>query len=110
VVDLDPFFQYAYLYGAGALAWNLNRPDEAVELLKKGIDYMENYRSDITKDVHESFWQLNLYMSAIVYRKMDDFKKMTYMLEVAVKQPDCPNIIKAILANIYQKEGSRHFR
>jgi tetratricopeptide (TPR) repeat protein len=41
VVWLDPFFQYAYLYGAASLAWNLGRDDEAIELLDIGIN---NYR------------------------------------------------------------------
>ncbi|HBU69858.1 MAG TPA: hypothetical protein DEE98_05685 [Elusimicrobia bacterium] len=104
-VRIDPFFYYAYLYSAGALAWNLDRPDEAVELLRYGIAELERYKSDVTRDVHEPFWQLNLYMSAIIYRKMGDYTKMTGLLETAARQPGAPNMIKTILANIYQKQG-----
>ena len=37
VVRLDPYFRYAYLYGAGALAFNHDRFSEAVELLDEGV-------------------------------------------------------------------------
>lgn len=105
VVNLDPFYYYVYLYGAGALAWNLQRPDEAVELLKKGVNAMEKYKSNITKDVHQPFWQFHLYLSAIAYRKAGEYNKMAQLLETAVNQPECPNMVKVILANLYQKEN-----
>ncbi|MBN1823539.1 MAG: hypothetical protein JW803_04390 [Endomicrobiales bacterium] len=105
VVNLDPYFSYAYLYGAGALAWNLERPDEAMRLLQSGISAMEKFRENITKDVQHPFWQYHLYMSAIIYRNSGEFDKMTGALEVAVRQPGCPNMVKAVLANIYQKEA-----
>ncbi|MHB9156031.1 MAG: tetratricopeptide repeat protein [Endomicrobiales bacterium] len=103
VTGLDPFFSYAYLYGAGTLAWNLNRPEEAMSLLKQGILTMEKYRQNSTQDIHQPFWQYHLYLSAILYRQSGEDEKMTALLEAAVKQPQCPNMVKAILANIYQK-------
>jgi len=69
VAELDPFFSYVYLYGAGALAWNLNRPDEAIKLLEAGISSIEKFNPNITKDVHHPFWQYHLYLSAIIYKK-----------------------------------------
>ena len=105
VTNLDPFFSYAYLYGAGALAWNLNRPDEAAKLLEAGISSMEKFSPEITKDIHQPFWQYHLYLSAIIYSNSGQFTEMTALLETAVKQPECPNMVKAILANIYQKNG-----
>lgn len=105
VTELDPFFSYAFLYGAGALAWNLDRPEEAIKLLKAGIVSVERFSPDISKDVHHPFWQYHLYLSAIIYKKAGKFTEMTTLLETAVKQPECPNMVKAILANIYQKEG-----
>ena len=44
-------------------------------------------------------------MSAIIYSKSGKFGEMTALLETAVKQPECPNMVKAILANIYQKKS-----
>jgi len=105
VAELDPFFSYVYLYGAGALAWNLNRPDEALKLLGAGIEDIELFNPHITKDLHHPFWQYNLYISAIVYSKTGKYEEMTALLETAIKQPGCPNMMKAILANIYQKSG-----
>ncbi|MBN1621152.1 MAG: hypothetical protein JW871_01010 [Endomicrobiales bacterium] len=104
-LQLDPFFYYIYLYGAGALAWNEDRPEEAIELLNHGIQTMENYRSNITKDSSQPFWQFHLYSSAIIYRKSGDFGKMISNLELAAQQQNCPNLVKAILANIYSRRG-----
>lgn len=106
VAELDPFFSYVYLYGAGALAWNLKRPDEALKLLEAGIEDIEMFNPNITKDLHHPFWQYNLYISAIVYSKTGKYDEMTALLETAVKEAGCPNLMKAILANIYQKSGS----
>jgi hypothetical protein len=105
VIQLDPFFSFAYLYGAASLGWNLNRPDEAIELLQTGISNMETFRSEITKDTHQPYWQLHLYLGALTYRKMGEFEKMRGLLETAVLQPECPNMVKVLLANIYQKES-----
>ncbi|MCB4792348.1 MAG: hypothetical protein LHV68_10770 [Elusimicrobia bacterium] len=104
VIFLDPFFDYAYLYGAGALAWNQERPNEAVDLLNYGIDRMELYSKDITRDSHQPFWQFHLYLGAIIYRNEGNFQKMTESLEVAVTQKNCPNMVRAILASIYSKD------
>jgi hypothetical protein len=104
VAGLDPFFSYVYLYGAGALAWNLNRPDEAVTLLQRGIAAMERFEPNITRDARHPFWQLHLYLAAIAYQKAGATTKMTGLLETAVTQPGAPNMIKAILASIYQKD------
>lgn len=106
IVALDPFYTYAYLYGGGTLAWNLNRPDEALELLRHGITVMERYHHDLTRDVHQPYWQLNLYVSAIIYRTSGDHAAMVRLLETAVRQPQAPNMVKAILANIYQKQNN----
>lgn len=105
VTALDPFFAYANLYGAGALAWNLNRPDEAVKLLENAIAAMEGHSPNITRDIHQPFWQYHLYLSALIYRNAGETGKMVSLLETAVAQPRCPNMVKAILANIYQKDG-----
>jgi len=93
VIRLDPYFHYAYLYSAGALAWNLNRPEEAISLLKEGISNDPKY------------WRFRLYLGAIIYLQLKKFDKMVILLEEAVKYPDCPSLVKVILANIYEEEG-----
>lgn len=92
VVRLNPRFRYAYLFSAGALAWNYERPDEAMELLKEGIKNNPDY------------WQFHLYVSAILYKKHLMHKEMLAMLEKAIKQKDAPNMVKSIVANLYEKE------
>jgi tetratricopeptide (TPR) repeat protein len=103
IVGLDPFFTYAYLYGAGALAWNENRPDEAIKLLEDGIKSMELYRNNITSDFHSPYWQFHLYMGAIIYSKEGRFEDMISDLERAVTQQNCPNLVRAVLASIYEQ-------
>ena len=104
IINLDPFFFYVYLYGAGALAWNLDRPNEALELLQEGIIRMEKYRSDITKDISQPYWQLNLYISAIIYREKGEYGKMLNLLDRTANLSETPNIMRVMLANIYEKE------
>ncbi|MFA5859464.1 MAG: hypothetical protein WC955_10420 [Elusimicrobiota bacterium] len=93
VIKLDPYFHYAYLYSAGALAWNLERPDDALEILQTGVKYNPKY------------WKFRLYIAGIVYKKIKDYGKMVNVLEEAVTYPDCPNMVKSILANIYELQG-----
>jgi len=93
ITRLDPRFYHVYLYAAGALGWNLSRTDEALQILQEGIKHNPKY------------WRFYLYISAIVYKQLKEYKKMVEVLEKVVKYPDCPNIIKSILANIYESLG-----
>jgi tetratricopeptide (TPR) repeat protein len=93
IVRLEPHFYHVYLYAAGALGWNLSRTDEALQILQEGIKYNPKY------------WRFYLCISAIVYKQLKEYEKMIYVLEKVVKYPDCPNIIKSILANIYESLG-----
>ena len=83
----------------------MERTDEATELLNYGIKVLNTYKGSYKKDVNQPLWRLHLYISAIVYRKEGDFPNMIKTLETASKQENCPNMVKAILANIYQKNG-----
>ena len=90
VVRLDPYFHFAYLYGAGSLAFNLNRYDEAIELLSEGIKY------------NPTVWKLRLYVAAVVWKKKGAYDRLIPLLEEAIRYPDCPNLVKSCLANIYK--------
>jgi tetratricopeptide (TPR) repeat protein len=39
ITDADPHFTFAYTYGSAILAFNQQRYDEAVEIIKKGLEY-----------------------------------------------------------------------
>ena len=93
-VSLDPYFHYAYIFGAVALAFNLNRADEALALLNEGV------RRDPT------YWRFRLYAGAIAYRKSQEVEKVIALLEEALRYPDCPSMVQNILANIYKRRGN----
>lgn len=94
VVRLDPSFHFAYLVGGGALAFNLNRPKEGLEILEEGIRWNPTY------------WRFRLYVGAIIYKQEGKFDEMIKLLEDAILYPDCPTMIKSILANIHKRNGN----
>jgi tetratricopeptide (TPR) repeat protein len=92
VARIDPYFIYVYYYGAAALGWNLNRLSEAEELLRAGIR------------ANPKEWRLQQYLAAMAYQKSHDQLKLAQFLEAFVIEPDCPNLLRNLLANIYKKQ------
>jgi hypothetical protein len=94
VTRIDPYFHKAYLFGAATLAWlrPINRPSEALDVLREGIYYNPQY------------WQFRMYVAGIGYKVSNQFEKMVGMLEDAVRQPDCPTTVKSVLANAYKQQ------
>ncbi|MBI3288052.1 MAG: hypothetical protein HYZ74_00875 [Elusimicrobia bacterium] len=92
---LDPSFHRAFLYGAGFLGWfrNVDRPQEAAELLEEGMRYSPEQQ------------QFPLYLAALAYKKSGDNERMIALLESAFDRPETPTVMKAILANIRQSRG-----
>ncbi len=70
----------------------MNRLDEAEELLKEGIQ------------AHPKEWRLQQFLAGLAYQKNHDINKLAEFLEAFVYEPDCPNMLRSILANIYKKE------
>lgn len=95
LLELDPYFRYGVLYAAGALAFNLDRPEQALVLLHAAL--LGDPRA----------WRYHLYIAAIAYRKDRQFGKLVGVLEPALSDPDCPAMLKAIVAGIYVKLGRR---
>ncbi len=95
VARLDPSFHRAYLYAAGILAWfrNVDRPDEAVEVLREGM----------RADPGESSYPV--YIAAIAFKKKGDTDKMVALLESTLSDPHSPVEMKTILANVYKSRG-----
>ena len=92
VAQLDPNFKYVFYYGAAALGWNLNRPDEAEILLKEGIQ------------VHPKEWRFQQFLASLAFQKNHNINNLTSFLEAFLYDPDCPNLLRSILANIYKKQ------
>ena len=95
VVRLDPSFHRAYLYGAGVLGWfkNLQRYDDAVELLQEGM------RNDPGQPLYSE------YIAALAYQKRGDTGKMLEILKPLADDPRSPVVMREILANIYKTKG-----
>lgn len=92
VARIDPYFTYAYYYGGGALGWNLGRWAEAEALLRQGIENNpKNFR-------------LQQYLAAMAYKHDQDVDKLMQFLESFVNDPDCPNLLRSLLANLYKKQ------
>lgn len=95
VARLDPSFIQPYLFGAGILAFDRSepRPDEALELLREGIERNPKDR------------RLQLVTAAILYKIRDKPGPMIEELEKLAVEPDCPGLMRAILANLYKRQG-----
>ena len=95
VVRLDPSFSRAYLYGAGVLGWfkNLQRYDDAVDLLQEGI------RNDPGQPLYAE------YIAALAFQKRGDTGRMLAILEPLADDPASPVIMREILANLYKTKG-----
>lgn len=93
VLDADPSMQYAALYAAGALAFNLNRPDEALTVL----DYA------LKRDPKNL--QYKTYIGAVGFQRKGDALSVIRLLEPELESPDCPAMIKSMMAYLYLKKG-----
>jgi len=91
--DLNPQFLPVYTYGAAALAYQVNRMDEAVRLLQKGIMANPNAIS------------LKLMLAAMAYHNSQDYAREIPFLEIQIAQGNAPTMLINILANTYQKVG-----
>jgi tetratricopeptide (TPR) repeat protein len=93
IARLDPYFNPAILDVAGALAFNQKRTAEALVLLEEAAV------------LDPSFYRYRLYMAAILYRDKGRDDKVAEVLAEAIQYPDCPLVLKNILANLYVKYG-----
>jgi len=92
VAQIDPNFKYVFYYGGAALGWNLNRLDEAEAFLKEGIK------------AHPKEWRFQQFLAGLAYQKNHNINSLIDFLKVFIEEPDCPNILRSILANIYKKQ------
>lgn len=95
LLDIDPSFSYAALYAAGALAFNLNRPEEALEVLRYGL----------ARDPGN--YQYHAYVAAIGFHRHGDTLSVVRLLEPGLASPDCPTMIKSMMAFLYKKIGRK---
>jgi tetratricopeptide (TPR) repeat protein len=95
ILELDPSFSFAVLYGAGALAFNLDRPDEALELVASALE----------RDPRNL--EYRAYAGAIGFHRKGDTARALALLEPMLSQADCPTMIKSMVAFMYKRSGRR---
>lgn len=95
ILDVDPSFSYPALMAAGVLVFNLNRPDEALELLRYAM----------ARDPANE--QYRRYVGAVGFHRHGDAKSVISILEPLLGDPDCPTMIKSMVALLYLQTGNR---
>jgi len=91
ITDVDPYFSFAYTFGSSILAFNLDRVDEALKIIRKGLDF------------NPEMWQLRLYLGAILFKQENKESEYIKLLEDALRFEDHPAIVERILGNIYEQ-------
>lgn len=94
VLEIDPGFSAAALYGAGSLAFNLNRPGEAEELLRYALKYSPKE------------WKYLNVLAAIGYSKAENPSAVAASIAPLLKDPDCPVMLKQLSAFLNKKIGN----
>ncbi len=95
VLDIDPSFTYVALYASGALAFNLNRPDEALQVLQYALA-----RNPDNLD-------LKSYAAAVGFQVHGDAGAVIRLLGPTLSRPDCPTMIKSMVAFLLLRQGRR---
>lgn len=93
ILDLDPFFSQAALFSAGALAFNLARPDEAEQLLILALKRDPGH------------WRYHAYLAAIGYQKAGHPEQVVRVLAPYVDEPDCPVMVRNVIAFLMRRAG-----
>lgn len=93
-LEVDPSFSAAGLYGAGALAFNMDRPAEAEELLKFGLKYSPKE------------WRYLTVLAAIGYSKAQNPAAVASTIQPLLKDPDCPVMLKQLAAFLNKRSGN----
>jgi tetratricopeptide (TPR) repeat protein len=91
IASLNPYFEINYTFGGAALAFELGRSGQAINLLKIGSYYNP-------KDV-----VLKYMMAAIVYQHLHQLNKVVAFLKYDIDSGKAPQRLINILANTYIK-------
>ncbi len=92
-IDIDPCFNYIYMFSSGMLMWDCNRPKDALPILEKGIER------------NPADQRMKLYLAAFTYYRLNDLSGQVKALETLALTPGVPSMVVRILANVYAKQG-----
>jgi len=93
VTDLDPHFTFPYVFGAAVMSQDLERPDRAVALLKKGM--VQNPTNG----------EFPFEIGFVSYIDAHDNKTAAHYFELASKFPDGGDKAKRFAAFVYSQGG-----
>ncbi len=94
VLEVDPSFTAAGLYGAACLAFNMDRAAEAEELIYYALKY------------NSKEWKYLTVLAAIGYSKAKDPAAVAGTIAPLLKEPDCPVMLKQLAAFLNKKAGN----
>ncbi|MFH2204433.1 MAG: hypothetical protein ABIJ96_15055 [Elusimicrobiota bacterium] len=95
MLGMDPYWKYPVLFVAGALAFNQDRPHEAVELLRAARRYMPDEDRYLA------------YTAAIAFHKKGDMQEVINELSPLLADEDTPTMIKNMVAYMNVRLGDK---
>lgn len=91
IIHIDPYFKSAIIYSVTSLAFNLEKQESAISLLKIAMMYSRNE------------WAYPKLLAAIGYSKAKEPQKVAQTLTMLVWEPDCPTMVKQLVAFLNKK-------
>ncbi len=98
ILNLDPHFEYAVIYSAGSLAFNLKRTNEAVELLNEAIALNPG---------SVRFHALLAAVGVKNRRNRADTEQILKFLAPVLASKDCPTFLKSMAAFLNAQIGKK---
>lgn len=95
IAAMDPYWPYPVMYGVGALAFNLQRPDEALSLLDAAL---------LVRPGDEQYIAL---MGAVGFHKGGDLASAVDRMMPAIDQPGTPTMLRNMAAYMNERLGRR---
>lgn len=93
ILAMDPFWTHPVLWGAGALAFTLDRPDEALLLLDEGLR------------AHPKDAKLLATVAAVSFQKRGDLAAALERLMPVVDSGEAPTMLKNMAAYMNERAG-----
>ncbi|SHI69185.1 hypothetical protein SAMN02745165_00575 [Malonomonas rubra DSM 5091] len=88
ITDLDPYFVDPYMLAEGLLAWDARRPEEANEILRKGVKY------------RDWDWRFPFFIGFNSYYFLQDYETAATYIMQASKLPGSPEYLKTLGARL----------
>lgn len=95
ILALDPYWTHPVLWGAGALAFTMERPDEAILVLDEGLK------------AHPKDAKLLATVAAVGFQRTGDLPRALERLMPVVDSGEAPTMLKNMAAYMNERAGHR---